>query len=73
MNAVWSPAPPHRRGILVVALLFRTRGARPQAIRRIVLLVFAVVAVGSILFPDVWNRGVRWSGSAAASTSCSTA
>ena len=42
--------------IAVVARLFRSRGARAQAIRRIGLLLFAGFAVVSILFPAVWNR-----------------
>ena len=43
----------------VVARLFRSRGARAQAIRRIGLILFAAFAVISILFPDVWNRIAR--------------
>lgn len=42
--------------VLVVARLFRSRGARAQAIRRIGLVVFAVFAAVSILFPGVWTR-----------------
>jgi small membrane protein len=42
--------------VLVVARLFRSRGARAQAIRRIGLVVFAAFAAVSILFPDVWTR-----------------
>jgi len=42
--------------VLVVARLFRSRGARAQAIRRIGLVVFAAFAVVSILFPDLWTR-----------------
>lgn len=42
--------------ILVVARLFRSRGARAQAIRRIGIMLFGAFAVVSILFPDVWNR-----------------
>ena len=45
--------------VLVVARLFRSRGARAQAIRRIGLVVFAAFAAVSILFPDVWSRGAR--------------
>jgi len=45
--------------ILVVARLFRSRGARAQAIRRIGLVVFAAFAAVSILFPDVWSRLAR--------------
>ena len=42
--------------IAVVARLFRSRGARAQAIRRLGLVLFAAFAVVSILFPEVWNR-----------------
>lgn len=45
--------------VLVVARLFRSRGARAQAIRRIGLVAFAVFAAVSILFPDVWSRLAR--------------
>ena len=45
--------------VLVVARLFRSRGARAQAIRRIGLVVFAAFAAVSILFPDVWSRIAR--------------
>lgn len=48
--------------ILVVARLFRSRGARAQAIRRIGLVVFAAFAAVSILFPDVWSRIARMVG-----------
>lgn len=48
--------------ILVVARLFRSRGARAQAIRRIGLVVFAAFAAVSILFPDVWSRLARMVG-----------
>ena len=41
---------------IVVARLFRSRGERSQAIRRIGLLLFAGFAVVSILFPTVWNN-----------------
>lgn len=43
----------------VVARLFRSRGARAQAIRRLGLLLFAAFAVVSILLPDVWNKIAR--------------
>src|SRR5689334_9858989 len=39
-----------------VARLFRSNGARAQAIRRIGLVAFAAFAVVSILLPNVWNR-----------------
>jgi len=42
--------------VLVAARLFRSRGARSQALRRLGLLLFAAGAVLSILFPNVWNR-----------------
>jgi small membrane protein len=42
--------------VAVVARLFRSRGARAQAIRRLGLLLFAAFAVVSILVPNVWNR-----------------
>jgi small membrane protein len=42
--------------VAVVARLFRSRGARSQAIRRLGLTLFAAFAVVSILFPSVWNR-----------------
>ena len=42
--------------IAVVARLFRSRGARAQAIRRIGLVLFATFAAVSILFPSVWNQ-----------------
>jgi hypothetical protein len=45
--------------VLVVARLFRSRGARAQAIRRIGLVVFAAFAAVSILFPDLWSRIAR--------------
>ncbi|MGG5257987.1 DUF2304 domain-containing protein [Phycicoccus avicenniae] len=45
--------------IAVVARMFRSRGARAQAIRRIGLLLFAGFAAISILFPDVWSRLAR--------------
>jgi len=44
--------------VVVVAAvrLLRSRGARPQAVRRLGLMLFAALAVWSILFPSVWNR-----------------
>jgi hypothetical protein len=42
--------------ILVAARLLRGRGARTQAVRRLGLMLFAALAVWSILFPSVWNR-----------------
>lgn len=45
--------------IAVVARLFRSRGARAQAIRRIGLVLFAAFAAVSILFPAVWTQIAR--------------
>ena len=42
--------------------LFRSGGARSQAVRRLGLLLFAAFAVFSILVPDVWNRIARFVG-----------
>lgn len=42
--------------LAVAARLFRSRGARSQAVRRLGLLLFAAGAVVSILFPNVWNK-----------------
>ncbi|SDP28795.1 hypothetical protein SAMN04489867_1959 [Pedococcus dokdonensis] len=42
--------------VVVAARLFRSRGARSQAVRRLGLLMFAAFAVVSILFPNLWNR-----------------
>ncbi len=42
--------------IAVAARLFRSRGERSQALRRIGLVLFAAFAVVSILVPDLWNR-----------------
>jgi hypothetical protein len=44
---------------VVAARLFRSRGARAQAIRRLGLIVFVAFAVVSILFPDVWSSIAR--------------
>jgi hypothetical protein len=45
--------------VVVVAAairLLRGRGARTQAVRRLGLMLFAALAVWSILFPSVWNQ-----------------
>ena len=42
--------------ILTAVRLLRHRGARSQAVRRVGLMLFAALAVWSILFPSVWNR-----------------
>jgi hypothetical protein len=45
--------------VLTAVRLLRDRGARTQAVRRVGLMLFAAVAVWSILFPSVWNRFAR--------------
>jgi hypothetical protein len=46
--------------VMVVAVrLLRDRGARTQAVRRLGLMLFAALAVWSILFPSVWNQIAR--------------
>jgi len=45
--------------ILTAARLLRHRGARTQAVRRLGLMLFAALAVWSILFPSVWNHIAR--------------
>lgn len=45
--------------ILTAVRLLRGRGARTQAVRRLGLLLFAALAVWSILFPSVWNQIAR--------------
>ena len=42
--------------ILTAVRLLRDRGARTQAVRRLGLMLFAAVAVWSILFPSVWDH-----------------
>jgi small membrane protein len=42
--------------------LLRGRGARTQAVRRVGLLLFAALAVWSILFPSVWDQIARMVG-----------
>jgi hypothetical protein len=42
--------------ILTAVRLLRGRGVRTQAVRRLGLMLFAALAVWSILFPSVWNR-----------------
>jgi hypothetical protein len=44
--------------VVVIAAfrLLRGRGARTQAVRRLGLMLFAALAVWSILFPTVWNH-----------------
>ena len=48
--------------LLTAVRLLRARGARPQAVRRLGLMVFAAFAVWSILFPQVWNQIARFVG-----------
>ena len=45
--------------ILTAVRLLRGRGARTQAVRRLGLMLFAAVAVWSILVPNVWNQIAR--------------
>lgn len=45
--------------VLVTARLFRSQGARAQAIRRVGLLTFTALAVFSILSPGVWTRAAH--------------
>ncbi|WP_392544824.1 DUF2304 domain-containing protein [Oryzobacter telluris] len=40
---------------LVAVRLFRSRGARAQAIRRLGLIAFVGFALVTILFPDLWT------------------
>ena len=42
--------------IVAAVRLLRGRGARTQAVRRLGLMLFAALAVWSILFPSVWDR-----------------
>lgn len=44
---------------LVAVRLFRSRGARAQAIRRLGLIAFVAFALVTILFPDVWTSIAR--------------
>ena len=45
---------------VIAALLLRSsQGTRHQAIRRLLLLLFGVVCVGSVLAPNVWNSAAR--------------
>lgn len=48
--------------LVVAAQLFRSRGARSQAIRRIGLVLFTGFAIVSILFPESWTRVARFVG-----------
>jgi len=45
--------------VLTAVRLLRSQGARPQAVRRLGLMLFAAFAVWSILFPSVWNQIAR--------------
>ncbi|MDQ1483317.1 MAG: small rane protein [Actinomycetota bacterium] len=45
--------------VLTAVRLLRARGARPEAMRRLGLMLFAAFAVWSILFPSVWNQIAR--------------
>lgn len=48
--------------VVVAGRLFRSRGARSQALRRLGLVLFAAFAVVSILFPDLWNKIAKVAG-----------
>ena len=48
--------------IITAVRLLRGRGARTQAARRLGLMLFAALAVWSILFPSVWNQIARMVG-----------
>lgn len=41
--------------LLVTVRLLRGIGPRAQALRRLALLVFACLAVASVIFPDIWT------------------
>lgn len=45
--------------VVTAVRLLRDRGARTQAVRRLGLMLFAALAVWSILFPSVWNQIAR--------------
>src|SRR5450759_3302229 len=45
--------------ILAAVRLLRGGGARTQAVRRLGLMLFAALAVWSILLPSVWNHIAR--------------
>lgn len=45
--------------VAVAARLFRSRGERSQAVRRLGLLLFAAFAIVSILFPTTWTAMAR--------------
>jgi hypothetical protein len=46
-------------GLVSLALLKGHRGARHQALRRLSLLAFALVAGLSVLFPQAWQRAAE--------------
>ena len=44
----------------IAALLLRSsQGVRHQAIRRLLLLLFGVISIGSVLAPNVWNSAAQ--------------
>lgn len=45
--------------IATAARLLRGKGARPKAVRRLGLMLFAGLAVWSILFPSIWDQTAR--------------
>ncbi len=44
---------------IALLLLRSSQGARHQAIRRLLLILFAVVTIGSVLVPNLWNEAAR--------------
>lgn len=57
------------QAILIVAVvgvgfvwLRNERGAKHQAIRRLMLIAFLVLGVFSVLVPDLWNMAADWVG-----------
>jgi hypothetical protein len=48
--------------VAIAARLFRSRGERSQAVRRLGLLLFAAFAVVTILFPRTWTALAQFVG-----------
>lgn len=42
--------------VVIVAWLFRKRGAKQLAVRRLLIIAFAVFAVATVIFPSVLTR-----------------
>jgi hypothetical protein len=45
--------------VVVAAVVLRGQGARHLAVRRLLLALFALVAIASILVPDAWSAIAR--------------